>query len=150
MGKFSAVLSRPMADVAEPKNVPEGTWELELVSAKATEPKTVDGEERSGFILVTHKPITPGDDVSTVEIEAAGGMEAVLAERIFTRFYLRDRRDEWNVKKMLEAHGVDSADWDEAFEQAKGQRAMAYVEHSPNKNDPEKPYVSAKLFAPVE
>lgn len=150
MGSFSEILSRPMNEVEEPKSIPEGTWELELVSAKSNPPTVRDGEEIAGFILVTHKPIAPRDDVSSAELDLAGGMEALSGERIFTRFYIRDRRDEWSVKRMLEAHGVDGADWDDAFEQAKGRRVLAYVEHVLNKNNPEKPFVNAKLFAPVD
>lgn len=141
---FSNILNRSLDEVTAPTPLPVGTYDFAM-TLKVKAPKTEDDD---GFIQGIFAPQRAHDDVSPEELEQYGELEGA---RVFKRFWMRDKRDEWTMKQLLSLAGVETNGRTllDAIQAADGYRITAKVEHDPNKDDPERPYERLSQFAAV-
>lgn len=96
---FGEILQRKRDEVTEPKAVPTGTWELEVVAMKAIEPDSGDA------VIVTYLPKSPGADVSEEELTEAG--DTVYETPVFHRIFMNRYTSEWDLWGFIALHGLD-------------------------------------------
>ena len=144
MASYDEILNAAMDEVAEPENVPEGTYRSGIVTAKFKAPKDDNSDP---FIMFVYSPIEAQDDVDADQLAA---LEDLESERVFHRFYLADKRDYWNLNRHLDKFGVDyrGLTRQQALEEAVGNEALVTIEHS-DRDDGEGVYVNATGFAPI-
>jgi len=96
---FGEILTRKRDEVTEPKAVPTGTWELEVVAMKAIEPDSGDA------VVVTYLPKSPGADVAEEELTEAG--DTVYETPVFHRIFMNRYTSEWDLWQFIALHGID-------------------------------------------
>lgn len=126
---YEQMLRTSMAEVKEPGRLPSGKWVLRCVGAKNT---PNDDREKAddplGTVLLTHVPVAPRDE------DAGGpGTETVQGgewrgKRIFTRFNIRDMSDLFQVRQIVEGHGISAENsLEEGLEKMRGRSVEAAV-----------------------
>lgn len=141
---FADLLNTPADSVEAPPVTPEGTWQFTITSFKAMEPRD---EDSPGVFLYGLKPTAAGEDVDPSSLEGFD-MEGAME---WLRIPMRDRRDQYRVRKFLEAAGVDlsgGVSLIAASQASEGYEVMGYVSHAPS-DDPERPYVRINQFGPI-
>ncbi len=75
--------------------------------------------------------------------------EAFVDEQLWHRMRLRDKKDAYYIKLFLANMGIeiDGMSLGAAASSAVGYEVTAYVDHDPNKDNPELPYNRLKDFA---
>ena len=95
---FGEILKRKRSEVTEPKDVPTGIWELELIAMKAVEADSGD------YVMVVYHPKSPGADVSEEELAEAG--DTVYETPIFHRIFMNRYTSEWDLWAFIDVHGI--------------------------------------------
>jgi len=144
-GKFNAILNRNLDEVQAPRALPVGTYDFSM-TLKVKAPKSDDDD---GYVQGIFTPIRAHDDVTPTDLETYGDLEE---GRVFQRFWMRDKKDEWRMKQLLSMAGVETSGrtLTEAIQSADGYRITATVEHDPNKDNPEQPYERLSGFTAVQ
>ncbi len=124
MSDFAAILNRKVDDTTEPPVLPAGTYRIKAVGAKMKEGRN----DSNDFVSFVYAPVEPMEDVDTdrfAEIDE----EDFEGARLFTRVWLGDKRDEWNLKKHLIKHGIDMTGrtYEEVLKDFAGAEVLAYV-----------------------
>ena len=124
MSDFEAILSRKVEDTTQPPVFPAGTYRLAAVGAKGKEGRN----DNSDYVSFVYRPVEPMEDVDAdrfAEIDE----EDFEGARLFSRIWLGDKRDEWNLRKHLEKHGIDMTGrtYDEVLKDIAGAEVMGYV-----------------------
>lgn len=102
---FNEILERQADEIEEPRNPPEGTWELQVVSGKCKKGRGENGPDLEALYAL--RALEAGDDVSDAELEMAGAIEDL--NPVYYRIPVFDRRGEWNIKRFAQTLGVDTA-----------------------------------------
>lgn len=143
---FLSLLSAPADSVEAPPALPTGTWKLKIAVSKLFEPKD---EETPGAMMYGFKPIEPVSDVEQSEIDAFG--DAIEDATLWRRFRLRDRSDQYKLRKFLETVGAELSGRSllEAAQSIEGYEVLGYVDQEPDSEDPDMIYNRLTDFAPV-
>lgn len=145
-GDFESILDRSMDEVTEPKLYPTGTWRLRAV---ATSVKKDDNDR--DVVMIALVGVEPQDDVDPDELAAAGG--DFDGQRIWLRRTLETKADVFNLKRLIEQFGVETAGKSlrEGIDEVKGHEVMGYVGIRSYQSQGEtKIDNTVKQFAPVE
>lgn len=126
MTDFADLLGKKVEDTTEPPVLPGGTWRLRVITAKYMEHTGKgDATHKVMFVYAASEPL---DDVD-VDRVAELTDEDFEGARLFYTVFLSDRRDEWKLRKVVEAHGVDMTGrtYEEAFETIAGAEVLGTV-----------------------
>ena len=104
---YDLSLDRSADEVSEPKLYPDGTWKLRCVGTFFR--KDNDDHDVVNFIYIGKEPMTNEDgdllDVDAGELEEAGN--DYDGNRLFKKFTIETKRDQFDLKKHIAMHGVD-------------------------------------------
>ena len=119
---YDTSVDRAADEVTEPKLYPVGTWRLRCVGTFFK--KDDDDHDVVNFIYVGKEP---GEDVDPGELEEAG--DDYDGNRLFKRFTIETKRDQFDLKKHIEMHGVETAGRSlrEAAKEARGCEIAGYI-----------------------
>ncbi len=145
MGKsFQELLDTPVNDIEAPKLPPDGSWRLNIATTIIREPKD---KNSPGAVLLGFHLGSPLEDVDADELEAFGDYEEFAM--LWNRFRLRDEKDQYYLDKFITTAGGEreGRSLEEALKGLQGYEVIAQVEHQPNANDPDLPWVRLTDFA---
>ncbi len=126
MTGFEELLGKKVEDTEEPPVLPGGTWRLRIISAKYMEHTgRGDATHKVMFIYAASAPMDDVDEDRVAELTD----EDLEGARLFYTVFLSDRRDEWKLRKVVEAHGVDMTGrtYGEVFENIGGAEVLGTV-----------------------
>ena len=141
---FAELLATPVDEIVAPKLPPVGSWRLTIATTIIREPKD---KKTPGAVLIGFALGSPLEDVDATELEAFGDYEE--SAMLWNRFRLRDEKDQYYLDKFLKTAGGEreGRSLEEALKALEGYEVIAQVEHQPNANDPDVPWVRLTDFA---
>jgi len=141
---FAELLATPVDAIEAPKLPPVGSWRLTIATAIILEPKDKDS---LGAVLLGFELGSPLEDVDAAELEEFG--DYADSAILWNRFRLRDEKDQYYLDKFITTAGGEreGRSLEEALKGLQGYEVIAQVEHQPNANDPDLPWVRLTDFA---
>jgi hypothetical protein len=151
---FSEILSASPETLEASKPLPAGEYEMEVIKADIQELRFDFGDHKEGdeFLAIYAKPVAPVD-VDEEELEACENWRnEIVSLRIFPE-EMGDRFvDVKSERGFAYDCGLNPSDFDsveDLIAATVGQHFLGTVTHSPNKNDPNRPYVNLRATAPL-
>lgn len=96
---FEGLLAQTVEDIEAPKPLATGTWLLKAMGATYKEA----GENSKEMVIFIYTPVEPQEDVELEGVDPADWQ----GTKIFYRFYVDSKQDVFNLRRMLEKHGID-------------------------------------------
>lgn len=148
---FSDIQGRAMVEVKEPRNPPNGTWELEVVSGKIKEGPGGNGPAAKA--LFRCRLIKAYDDVNEAQLMDFGD-DGIAEASVFLEIPIFERRDEWNIIRFVGTTlGADITGIDGVIDcpkEAKGYHFIALLADRVNEKDMDHPFLDVTSPRPVE
>ena len=149
---FSEILTAAPSELKASKPLTVGDYEMETIKAEIQELKYDFGDHKEGdeVLMIYAKPVNPVDvDEEELE-ECENWRNEIVSIRIFPEELGDKFADAQTKSGFFYDCGLDDADFEtveDMIAAVVGQRFLGTVTHSPNKNNPEKPYVNLRQTA---
>jgi len=109
VSKYEDMMKRDLGGLGEPKDtIPSGDWVLRCQSARNTENEDFDEDDGQNdhvsVVQFSHVPVRPHANVDEDAVET-GEWRGVP---IFTRRNIKTDRDLFDVKQIIEGHGIST------------------------------------------
>ena len=100
------ILETALGDIPEPRNAPEGTWTMQIVSGKwKTVKANDDGTTPLYKALFALRAVEAGDDVNPDELEESGSVEGL--QPVYHEIPIFSKPDLWNIVRFAKWIGVE-------------------------------------------
>lgn len=151
---FSDILNDSPDTLEASKPLPAGEYEMEVIKSEIQELRYDFGDHKEGdeVLMIYAKPVNPVD-VDEEELEQCENWRnEIVSLRIFPE-EMGDRfADVKSERGFAYDCGLNPTDYDsigDLIAATVGSHFLGTVTHSPNKNNPEKPYVNLRQTAPL-